>query len=197
MNKESKKILFLCHKTSLLTDWLMHRGENILIYSDKLTLDFVTRNKISFIISYGYRFIITEDILQFLNGQAINLHISYLPWCRGADPNLWSFIENSPKGVSIHYIDKHIDTGDLIVQRQVFFDIDSETLATTYQKLQIEIQQLFKENWNEIKNGKCSRTPQNLCEGSFHTTKDRIKVQHLLTLGWDTPVANLVKQANL
>ncbi|MCL0081308.1 hypothetical protein M1N64_03665 [Peptococcaceae bacterium] len=45
-------------------------------------------------------------------GRAINLHISFLPWNRGADPNFWSFIENAPVGVSIHYLDEGIDTGD-------------------------------------------------------------------------------------
>ena len=27
----------------------------------------------------------------------INMHISYLPWNRGFSPNIWSFIDNTPK----------------------------------------------------------------------------------------------------
>jgi len=36
-----------------------------------------------------------------------------------ADPNVWSFIEKTPKGVSIHYLDAGIDTGDIIAQKLV------------------------------------------------------------------------------
>ena len=38
------------------------------------------------------------------------MHISYLPFNRGAHPNYWSFKDNSPKGVTIHFIDNGIDT---------------------------------------------------------------------------------------
>ena len=39
----------------------------------------------------------------------VNLHISYLPFNRGSHPNYWSFVENTPKGVSIHEIDEQIE----------------------------------------------------------------------------------------
>ena len=52
----------------------------------------------------------------------VNLHISYLPWNRGAHPNFWSFFDATPTGVSIHLIDKGIDTGPIIVQKKVKLD---------------------------------------------------------------------------
>jgi len=42
-----------------------------------------------------------------------------LPYNKGSHPNFWSFIENSPKGVSIHEIDEGIDTGKLIASKKL------------------------------------------------------------------------------
>lgn len=130
------KILFLGYVDSSLLrfiKFLKDDGNHVIITDKKIDMDFVNRICPNFIISYGYRFIITEDIITKYDRKAINLHISYLPYNRGADPNLWSFIDNTQKGVSIHYIDKGIDTGDIIVQREIPFAWD-DTLNTMYNK---------------------------------------------------------------
>ena len=78
--------------------------------------------------------------------QAINLHISYLPFNRGAHPNFWSFVDNSPKGVTIHEIDEGLDTGPIIHQKKLSFNIkkkESDTFFKTYKILNNEIQKLF------------------------------------------------------
>lgn len=141
-----------------------------------------------FVISYGYRHIIRNGAeLKRMDGRAINLHISYLPWNRGADPNLWSWIENSPKGITIHCLDCGIDTGDILCQAIVDFS-GQQTLSSSYQMLQRSIQELFMKRWESISSGECPRTTQ-LGSGSFHRSKDKETVP--LPYGWDTPVANL------
>ena len=117
-----------------------------------------------------------------------------MPWNRGADPNLWSFVENTPKGVTIHHLDEGIDTGDIIAQREVTFTNTHETLATTYQRLHAEIQELFKLHWHEIKAGTSARIQQS-GEGSFHLSGDKESLAHLLSDGWDTPVSVLQEYA--
>lgn len=178
-------ILFLGPQNSPLLKWLVEQGETVVQTTDIITPTFVQQNNIDFLISYGYRYILKKDILDRFPNRAINLHISYLPWNRGADPNLWSFVENTPKGVTIHYLDEGIDTGDIIAQRQVTFEFTGETLATTYQKLQLEIQKLFKVCWPQIKIGVCSRMKQLGC-GTFHAVKDRKNIS--LAKGWGTPI---------
>ena len=68
------------------------------------------------IVSYNYKHIIQPEIIVLMNGRLVNLHISYLPWNKGSDPNFWSFIDNTPKGVTIHKIDNHLDTGAILYQ---------------------------------------------------------------------------------
>jgi methionyl-tRNA formyltransferase len=142
-----------------------------------------------FLVSFGYRHVIEARVLERFPRRAVNLHISYLPWNRGADPNLWSFVDNTPKGVSIHYLDAGIDTGDVIAQKAVEFAA-GETLRTSYARLQQEIAQLFAERWRQIREGNCEATKQ-VGMGSFHRAADREKIAHLLSDGWDTPVAHI------
>ena len=137
-------------------------------------------------ISYGHNRILKGADLRI---PTINLHISLLPWNRGADPNFWSWVEGSPKGVTIHWIDEGIDTGDIIAQREVRFGPD-ETLATSYAALRSEIEGLFREVWLSIRNGYAPRAKQPP-GGSYHRVKDKEPLAHLLTHGWDTPVRYL------
>lgn len=187
------KVLFLGPSDSPVFIWLLEQGENIVSTTDKISVDYILENQFNFLISYGYRYILRKDVLDLFPNRAINMHISYLPYNRGADPNFWSFIEDTPKGVSIHYLDEGIDTGDIIIQKKVFFDSsDVETLGSSYQKLQIEIQNLFFQHWDLIKNQKSSRSPQ-IGVGTSHRVKDKEHLLHLIEKdGWNTKVSILV-----
>jgi len=133
--------------------------------------------------------------IEMLKGRIVNLHISLLPWNRGAEPNLWSFLEDTPKGVKIHYVDEGLDTGDVLAQKELFLNEDCETLATTYRKLSDAIVNLFDQQWPNILHGKVQGVGQP-SGGSFHLLKDKKKFDYLLTeKGWDTPVLELVGKA--
>lgn len=186
----SERILFLGSEDSPLIAWLRKSGDEVVQRSGELAAAEVRRERFTWLISYGYRHILREEILGQFPGRAINLHISYLPWNRGADPNLWSFVDRTPKGVTIHHLDRGVDTGDIIVQEEVKLDAAGETLATSYAKLQHAVQELFKRHWSEIRSGACPRRSQR-GEGSVHKTKDRERLAHLLKDGWNTPVSVL------
>lgn len=92
------KILFLGGNLArTLADWLELRGEEVVSREDKISIEEVKGINPDFIISYNYRYIISKEIIDFVNGNAINLHISYLPYNRGSHPNIWSFLEETPK----------------------------------------------------------------------------------------------------
>ena len=174
-------ILFLGPEDSPLLTWLINHEETVIQYSNKITPAFIDNFNVTWLISYGYRHILTKEVLDKLPDRAINLHISYLPFNRGADPNFWSFMDNTPKGVTIHYIDTGIDTGDIIIQKQVVFESEY-TLAMTYQRLQMEIQELFKQYWANIKAGTCNRIKQS------HKAADKNVFSQLLRSAWDTNI---------
>lgn len=188
-------ILLLGRASSPLTPTIKESGCEVIESSSPINVEFLERNAIDFIVVYGYRHIIKKPIIDQLKGRIVNLHISLLPWNRGADPNLWSFLEDTPKGVTIHHVDEGLDTGNVIAQEEFFFDEDCETLATTYKKLSDAIVNLFNQQWSNILSGKVQRIKQP-SGGSFHMLKDKKRFEYLLTeKGWDTPVKELVGKA--
>jgi len=187
----NSRVLFLGPSASPLLHWIRENEATVFQAEGVISKQYIESNAIDIIVSYGYRHILGSDILEAVHGHALNLPISYLPWNRGADPNFWSYIEDTHKGVTLHFIDEGIDTGDIIAQKHIQNHCSNETLASSYASLQNEIQALFKEHWKGIKGGVCSRTKQNLDEGSLHRAKDKKQYASLLTAGWDTPTSVL------
>ena len=188
------KILFLGPGESPVAKYLEGLGHKMLQTEGALApLASPFLESPDWIISHGYRLIVPGAVIRSVpQGRAINLHISYLPWNRGADPNLWSWINDTPKGVSIHLLDEGIDTGPLCNRRLVSFDCADHTLASSYAKLQDAMVELFKDTWPKAyKRGRYLPCVQPNEDGSCHMKADKASIEHLLTKGWDTPVAEL------
>lgn len=184
-------ILFLGPDCPTLINFLSSYGDQVISIEENLfKKDAPLLDGKHFIISYKYRYILKKDIVKKFQKRAINLHISFLPWNRGADPNLWSFLENTSKGVTIHYIDEGVDSGDILAQQEIKV-LPTDTLRTTYDRLCNTIEDLFKQTWPSIRMAKQKYIPQ-VDIGSSHRLKDRKAFEHLLYKGWDTPVCDLV-----
>lgn len=198
------RVLFLGPDTSPILAYLRTMELQVVQTIDPLTVDSTILNPklngwlvcgFDWIVSHGYRHILKKEVLDLFPERAINCHISYLPWNRGADPNLWSWIDETPKGVTIHFIDPGVDTGDIITQEIVSFSED-ETLATSYEKLQNAMFKLFIHTWPMLRLNAVLKLFMNACkqegEGSFHRKSEFHTALHLLRLGFDTPVRELV-----
>lgn len=149
-------------------------------------------DQFEWVISYGYTHIIKEDIISRVKNPIINLHISYLPYNKGFYPNFWSFKDNTPKGVTIHHIDKGIDTGDILIQKLVNFSSEEDNLEKTYNRLREEIEKLMINNWESIIQGKIQPTTQ-VGEGTYHFKKELNNYKYLLTKGWNTKIKKIMK----
>ena len=156
----------------LLYEWISEQGITVTLYSDKLTVSMLRQLSPAFVISYNYRHIVSKEVIQYYQREIINLHISYLPWNRGSNPNVWSFITDTPKGITIHCIDEGLDSGDILIQKQVWFDEHRETFESTYDALNDLILLTLEENWDRIINHQIARIPQQEGIGSSHTVKE-------------------------
>ncbi|WP_442602622.1 formyltransferase family protein [Paenibacillus sp. KN14-4R] len=190
------RILYLGPSRKHIIDHMKSYGDEVVHWEDKLDQLFNGNFERSFdlIVSYGYRHIIKPHVLINYDKRIINLHISLLPWNKGADPNLWSFLDDTPKGVTIHYINEGIDTGEIILQQEVNFE-PSDTLSTSYERLSTTIESLLMSNWKSIRTNNLPSTTQKH-QGSIHFQKDKEQVRHLLHKGWDTPVKELIGKGN-
>lgn len=151
---------------------------------ERVSRESVVADEIEAIVSFGHRHIVPAGVLDAVDGRALNLHISLLPWNRGADPNLWSWLENTPKGVTVHWMSPELDQGDIAGQRSMTLDAGS-TLRETYDVLRDAIVELFAEVWPAVLTGNAPRLAQP-AGGSYHRASD--KEGHLASMpdGWDT-----------
>jgi|CXWL01.1.fsa_nt_gi methionyl-tRNA formyltransferase len=183
------KVLLLGPLRSSITDVFAAAGDQVAQTEEPIHVEHPLMDGVDFLVSYGYRHMIRPDLLAKYPKRIINLHISYLPYNRGADPNLWSIIDGTPTGITIHEVDKGLDTGGILEQRIVNL-LSGDTLKTSYQRLSQAIEKLFAESWSIIRTGRCDAIPQR-GEGSVHKLKDRALVEHLLPHGWDTPILTI------
>jgi methionyl-tRNA formyltransferase len=122
-------------------------------------------------VSVLFRNILRKPFLDLFPKGSINLHPAFLPYNRGAYPNVWSIVERTPAGVTLHYIDEGLDTGDIIAQEKVMVEM-TDTGGTLYRKLEVAALELFRRTWPSIEAGNASRRPQGAESGSSHRTTD-------------------------
>ena len=172
-----------------LFEWIQNQGHDVTIISKQLNAEWCRENDFDLTVSYTYRYIIPKEILDMLGNNVVNLHISYLPWNRGADPNLWSILEGTPRGVTLHYITPGLDKGDIIAQRLVADNPEQSSLSDTYNNLDKAAKELFKEAfayyeyWNDMRK-------KAVGEGTYHSLADAISIRDKIDT-WDISVEDL------
>jgi len=135
------------------------------------------------VVSFGYRHILPVSVLATAPRPVINLHISFLPWNRGAHPNFWSFYDGTPSGVSIHYIDEGIDTGPILLQEQYKYASQAMTFRQTHADLVARIEALFVANLEALLMHTIPAIAQT-GSGSVHKLRDLPKE----FVGWDSHI---------
>lgn len=125
---------------------------------------------------FGY--ILEPSIIGLFPQGVINLHPALLPFNRGAHPNVWSIIEGTPAGATVHYIDEGIDAGDIIAQRRVQVE-PIDTGETLYRKLEAASLSLIIEAWPLIRQGNPPRKAQVLERGTYHRKMDVEEVDRI------------------
>jgi methionyl-tRNA formyltransferase len=190
------KVLYFTNED--ITDWdtipdiIREGGDEVITITHKFDLNFIKEKKIDFIVSDRARSLITKDIIEYLPKKIINIHPSFLPYNRGYFPNYWSIKTNTPYGVTIHYIDENIDTGDIIAQIRLGYDIQKDTLRTTYDRLRKYSVLLFKICWEDIKRGLLPSFKQDHSKATIHYKKDFDGIYEKLPDGWDTKISYII-----
>ncbi len=121
-------------------------------------------------VSVMFGYIVRPELLAVPPAGFVNVHTSLLPYNRGAYPNVWSIVEGTPAGVTIHYMDEGVDTGDVIAQRAVAVE-PVDTGLTLQRRLTEAAVALFRDCWPAIRQGRITRSVQP-AGGSAHTVSD-------------------------
>lgn len=135
-----------------------------------------SETEIDVLLSINFGYLFPQEILSCVKWP-INLHTSLMPWNRGANPNVWSLVENTPVGVTLHLMTDKVDQGSVIRQLKVEKSC-TDNAKLLYGKLQDASVSLISETIDEILNGNIST--QNVGgEGSFHLSSDFDKICQL------------------
>ena len=122
-------------------------------------------------VSVYFGYIVRRSFLDCLPQGCLNVHPAYLPYNRGAYPNVWGIVDRTPVGATIHYMDEGVDTGDVVDQVEVPVD-PTDTGGTLYRRLEQACVELFERTWPKVATGRAARTLQPRDGGTFHRVRD-------------------------
>ena len=154
---------------------------NIEVYQPakiKESYEKVTSLNPDIIITCAYGQIIPEVILNCPKYGCINVHGSLLPKLRGGAPIHHAIINGDKKtGITIMYMDKLMDSGDIISQEELEI-LDNDNLDTVYEKMSYLGANLLIKTLPCIIDGTNQRIKQNDSEVTFgyNITKEEEKI---------------------
>lgn len=112
------------------------------------------------IITAAYGQIVPQAVLDIPRLGCINVHASLLPLYRGGAPVHQAIIDGQEKtGVTIMYMVKKMDAGDMIAQKETPI-LEEDTVGILYDRLSVLGAKLLKETLPDILKGTNQRIPQ-------------------------------------
>ena len=110
------------------------------------------------VVAYGK--ILPKELLDIPTLGCINVHGSLLPKYRGAAPIQWAVINgDKTTGITTMYMDVGMDTGDMILSKEVEIG-DDETTGELWERLSKLGAELLVETLDKIEKGTAPRIPQ-------------------------------------
>lgn len=130
-------------------------------------IDILTKLSPDVIVVVAFGQILPEAILNIPRYGCINVHASLLPAYRGAAPIQWAVIDGlKTTGVTTMYMDKGLDTGDIIEQKSLELSPD-ETGGSLFDKLAVLGGEIIVETLNKLENGTATRSKQDDSKSSY------------------------------
>jgi methionyl-tRNA formyltransferase len=127
------------------------------IHDDAHVLPALAERELDLIVLGGTR-IVRGKLLERARHGVINSHPGLLPECRGSASPAWSVFHDIPIGASTHFCDPGIDTGDLLLRRQVavkrgmtYEDLCYTTLVLAGTLMQEALTAYRQGRWSELR----------------------------------------------
>lgn len=176
------KIAFICVRNNsndeILAKFAKDYGIEIFSHSDINSAEFIAKIvkfKCDILASMSFDQIFKRQIIDLAPLGAINCHAGALPFYRGRNILNWALINDEKSfGITAHYIDEGIDTGDIILQKHYEIS-DSDDYSTLLQKAYSEcgyvlydaLKMILERNFEPIKQS-------NIDKYGFYCTQRKI-----------------------
>lgn len=142
------------------------------------------------VVAFGQ--ILSQEILDIPILGCINVHASLLPKYRGAAPINWCIINGEKTtGVTTMYMDKGLDTGDMIIKKEIEIG-ENETAGELHDRLMELGASALSATMTLLCTGAVRRIPQNNGEASYAP----IMTKSLGRIDWSKPaheIRNLIR----
>lgn len=141
--------------------------ENI---NEEKVISFLKNLSPDLIIVFGTSLVKTE-VASLAPLGIINVHTGLSPYYRGGQSAFWCLYNDEPEyiGVTIHWLNQGIDSGDIILQGRPEIK-ETDTLCSIECKLAILATELLKKAIDKIEKGIASRVKQKI-KGRFYLSK--------------------------
>jgi methionyl-tRNA formyltransferase len=119
------------------------------------------------LLSFYYRNMIREEVLEIPRLGALNLHGSYLPKYRGRVPVNWAVINGeSETGATLHYMVEKPDAGDIVDQEKVGISF-TDTSLDVFNKVTDAAVKVLARSFPLLVAESAPRVPMELEKGSY------------------------------
>lgn len=152
--------------------------QNLTVYQpvslrNEEALELVRSLKPELTVVAAYGKLLPEEILQVPPYGSINVHSSLLPKYRGAAPINWAILNGETEtGVSLMYMAKELDAGDVILQKSTAIGETEDAKALTA-RLAVLGAEALSETVTALAAGTASRTPQDHARHTYAPMLDK------------------------
>ncbi|MGM0365843.1 MAG: methionyl-tRNA formyltransferase [Actinomycetota bacterium] len=110
----------------------------------------------------GYQFYLPKEILDIPPMGAVNFHSSLLPRHCGMHPGFWTIWYGDKKsGMSVHFMDEGLDTGDIIYQTKVEV-LSGDTIEALYGRIWDSSPDIISRLLSDLDSNSVPRRPQDM-----------------------------------
>ncbi len=129
----------------------------------------VQRLEVDLIIVAAFSRILKQELIGAPRLTSINVHPSLLPRYRGPDPFYWVLANGETEtGVTLHYIDEGIDSGDIILQRKLEIGPKDTEISLRDRSARVAAE-LLREGVPLMLKGMAQRLPQDHTAASYYS----------------------------
>lgn len=148
----------------VLVQFAKKYGIPLEISKDINSKEFVEKIKqydVDLFVSMSFNQIFKSEMINLPSYKTINCHAGKLPFYRGRNILNWVLINDEKEfGITVHYVDEGIDTGDIILQK-VYEITDSDNYGTLLEKAYVGCAEILYEAIKLIQKGEAPRIKQN------------------------------------
>ena len=178
-NKRNIKTMVLSNSSRL--DYPINLDQNLREFLISLKIDFIENDDVNLnlleehidsktiLFSVNCEVILKSDFIKVVQNNIFNYHNATLPSQKGASSHSWRIMQdNKMSHLTIHRLTEQIDSGEIVLQKEILFPDTVKTLKETYEYIENEEIRLFDDFLNNFENGFTKETSILNGEKSFY-----------------------------